>query len=305
MPRWISEVVRPMYANKFRTWYCAALMLSFGLFPARAEAQRRVHSTDDSIGYERDFLRVFYPELNGRKYWMTIETANHYDESDNTDRRFLVDIGDGAKYAELGCCLLGEMGCVVREVPDDQELGPHPPLAPCPPRPMNQKRLNVDARGAIHPLQYLSSVFVFDSRGRLKGFRAQGSAAQASDSVSKFWEKVQDHPEMTDEELIAAYKKSGAKYAIGDREAFKRDLPLNKLERFVGKVEIIRVDFDATTNERMDKLGAFSGCSVLLLTSSQGTPLKYQARFEATRGALDSLLLVADKDEAMTPRMPK
>jgi hypothetical protein len=297
-----------MYANKFQTWYVVALMLGFGFFPTRSDAQRRVHSMDDSIRYERDFLQVFYPELSGKKYAMTIETANRYDESDNTDRLFLVDIGDGAKYAELGCCLGGEMGSVILpRLPDDKELGPHPPLpsAPSPPKPTNQRRLNVDARGAIHPFQYLSSVFVFDSQGRLKNFSARRNAALASDSVTRFWEKVQNHPEMTDEELTAAYKESGAKYTIGDTEAFKRDLPLNKLEQFLGKFEIIKMEFNSTTEKHMDKLGAFSGCSLLLQTSSGGTPLQYQAYFEATRGALDSLFVVEDRDGASTPKMPK
>jgi hypothetical protein len=178
------------------------------------------------------------------------------------------------------------------QLPDDKDLGPHAPLpaSPPPPNVRPEKPMNVDARGAVHPYQYRSTVFIFDSRGRLKSFVWNRTPSAAD---LRFSDKLVLHPEMTDEELIAAYKETGAKYAIGDRKTFQRDLTIRKLEQFLGKLKILRTEFSITSDERLNKLGDFEICSVFLQTDDTGgNHVEYEADFEPGRGELIGLEIV-------------
>lgn len=265
------------------------------MIPSLSPAQRRAETADDCMSFARGFLQLFYPELSGKNYAITFETASRYDEPvSDANRIFLVDIGDGAKYYVLQCCFGGSMGGIVGapKLPDDKDLGPHQPLPapPPPPKVRREEPMNIDSHGAVHPYQYLSTVFVFDSHGRLKNFVWKGTPSAAD---MRFSDKLVLHPEMTDEELVAAYKETGAKYALGDREAFERDLPISKLEQFLGKLKILRKDFSITTNDRLDKLGDFGICSVFLETDDiDGKHLEYEAQFEPERGELVGLQVV-------------
>jgi hypothetical protein len=208
-----------------------ALSLSTMTAPGAA-AQQRAETIDESMRFAREFLRTFYPEFNGKNYIFNFETYARYDDTGNRDNRiFLVDIGEGPKNQVLKCCLGGTVGALIHfPLPYSWPWGPTP-LPPDPPRPpkvRTEKPLNVDSQGATHPYQFLSAHFEFDSGGTLVYF---GVTKQSGTAVgSKFYDTLRDHPDATDKELIAAYKESGAKYPLGDREAFKRDLPLNKLE---------------------------------------------------------------------------
>jgi hypothetical protein len=130
-----------------------------------------------------DFIHVFFPELSGKKYWVT--------------------------------------------------------------------PLNIDARGAVRPYQYLSTAFNFDFKGRLAGFVVREPL-----KLADFWEN--GHPDISDNEDIAAYKEAGAKYALGDRETFRRDLPIEQLQHFLGKLKVLKVKFIDTSDERVDKLVALA-----------------------------------------------
>jgi len=258
------------FMNARRLTACFTIIsLSFVLaFPSLSPAQRRAETADDCMNFARAFLRLFYPELSGKNYAITFETASRYDEPvGDAERIFLVDIGDGAKYQVLECCFGSTMGGIVGpQLPGDKDLGPHAPLPapPPPPKVRSEKPPNIDSRGAVHPNQYLSTVFVFDSQGRLKSFVWKGPASEA-----------------------------GARYALRDRAAFERDLPFNKLERFLGKLKILRKEFSTTTNNRLDKLEDFGICSVFLQTGDiDGKHLEYEAEFESERGELVGLRIV-------------
>jgi hypothetical protein len=294
-----------MNARQFTVYLSVVILSFFGVLPSPTAAQRRARTTDDCMSFEREFLQVFYPQLSGKKYAVTFETASSYDKPvSDADRAFLVDIGDGPKYYVLKCCYGGTLGGIILapQVFYDKELGPAkpPPAPPPPPKVRPEKPMNIDSRGAVHPYQYLSTVFVFDSQGRLKNFVWDRTASKAD---MEFSDKLVLHPEMTDEELIAAYKETGAKYVLGDRQAFERDLPINKLEQFLGKLKILRTEFSMTTNERLDKLGDFGTCSVFLQTDDKNSPpLEYEADFEPERGELVGLRIVADNKQSSSPK---
>jgi hypothetical protein len=284
-----------MNLKRFGACFSIIILSAVGALASVSRAQRSAETADDCMGFAREFLQVFYPELSGKNYAITFETASRYDEPvSDADRIFLIDIGDGAKYQVLMCCIGGTMGGIVGEprLPDDEELGPHQPLAapPPPPKVRPEKPMNIDSQGAVHPYQYLRTAFVFDFRGRLKNFVWKGPVSAAD---MRFSDKLVLHPEMTDAELIAAYKETGAKYALGAREAFERDLPIGKLEHFLGKLKIVRKEYSITTNDRLDKLGDFAICSVFLRTDDKdGKHLEYEAEFEPERGHLVGLRIV-------------
>ena len=97
---------------------------------------------------------------------------------------------------------------------------------------------------------------------------------------------------MPDAELRAAYNKSGAKYALGDRDALKRNLPVATLETFVGKLKILKINFTPTGDKRIDALGGFSDCIVFL----EGPEQKwYGATFDGFSGELLSLFYLSEK----------
>jgi hypothetical protein len=153
---------------------------------------------DDYMNYERDFLQAFYPELSGKHYFITFEWAERYDQTnDNADEVFLVDVGAGAKFTIVGCCYGGSAGGAVvpLPMPYDKDLGPPKPPVPPPPPPKAEPP---------HPQQYLSSTFVFDSQGNLKEFFGKRELTSPDLDISF---QVRAYPDMTDEELIAAYKK--------------------------------------------------------------------------------------------------
>jgi len=265
-----------------------ALSLSTVSAP-RAVAQQRAETIDESMRFAREFLRAFYPEFNGKNYIFNFETYARYDDPVNRDNRiFLVDIGEGPKNQVLKCCLGGTVGPLIHfPLPYSWPWGPTPlpPDPPLPPKVRTERPLNVDSRGAIHPYQFLSAYFEFDSGGGLVFFAVP--AWSDTGAGSKFYDTLRDHPDATDEELIAAYKESGAKYPLGDREAFKRDLPLNKLEQFLGKLKLVTTKFDASSAERLDELGGFSFCTVLLKTGGKNdSPEEYEASFGSDQGKL-------------------
>ena len=80
-------------------------------------------------------------------------------------------------------------------MPYDKDLGPPKPPLPPPPPPKAEPP---------HPQQYLSSTFVFDSQGNLKEFFGKRELTSPDLDISF---QVRAYPDMTDEELIAAYKK--------------------------------------------------------------------------------------------------
>jgi hypothetical protein len=94
---------------------------------------------------------------------------------------------------------------------------------------------------------------------------------------------------MTDAEIAAELKRLGAKYGPDDKEQFVKDLPLKKLEPFLGKLEFVSVSF-LPLSENRTELGSWPYWMVeLLATQRDGTKLKYHLAFDHFKGDLLSL----------------
>ena len=257
-----------------------------GMLPFPTVAQRQAKTMDEYIAYERDFLHVFFPELSGKKYWVTFETAEGYEPLpgyENAGKNFFVDIGDGPKSQELMCCVGGSVPGV---------LGSNTPQSKPVPLSAKPEPLNLGPHGEVYPKQYLRATFGFDSDGRLFVFGKLPN--KPPNAEPDFLAELEQHPDISDADLAAAYKKSGAKYALGDRETFKQDLAIPPLEQFLGKLQVLKINFLPTENPRIDSLGGFSDCEVYLKGPEERD---YVAVFDGFSGQLVSVSYVSDRDK--------
>lgn len=61
-------------------------------------------------------------------------------------------------------------------------------------------------------------------------------------------EEVDQHPEWSEQQIVARLKAAGAKFGPDDREAFRRSLPLQQLEPLVGRLEVMDYSFSIRTD---------------------------------------------------------
>jgi|HubBroStandDraft_6_1064221.scaffolds.fasta_scaffold20299_7 hypothetical protein len=260
--------------------FLAALLLC----PAVGEAQQTVPATKTYIRIGHDFLRTVYPELNGKGYTITVETFLSYDDPDGVPLRFDLDVGKGAKYSVTGCCFGGYAG----PPPDLASPGACPWLS----SPRRKRPDNVDSEGQVHPEQYLSASFVFDISGRLEHFAAKGSSIENHVADNRLHGLLRCNSAMTDEQIATAFKESGAKYGLNDRDEFRKNLPIPELEKFVGKLEVVSTKFYqlGMGDGEEKELPIWTSCDVRMrATQPDGTQLEYRATFDHFDGRLESL----------------
>jgi hypothetical protein len=139
--------------------------------------------------------------------------------------------------------------------------------------------------GPIHPKQVLEADFSFDSHEHLQSFDAHGTAIGNREAAQAVLAQVEAHPEMSESEVTAAFKKAGAKYGPGDKGALIRDFPYAKLERFLGKLKIVFVSYPYATNR---DIGNESPLWEVTAQASEndGTIITYNLGFEQFKGDL-------------------
>jgi len=226
---------------------------------------------------------------------MTIESSLAYDDQAGQTRWFRLSVGDGPKFAVLGCCLSSSSRGIITapQTPLPPPPGAHP-AAPVPQQaqPQFKRPEEWDAEGAIYPKQYLTTGFSFDEKGRLTGFTAEGSAINDNVADNQIYELVHGHPEMTEAQVVAALKQAGIKYGPDDKEQFTKDLPLQKLQRFLGPLELVSVNFHPLDRTR-SWLGPWPDWTVdVLATQQDGTKLRYHMIFDHLKGDLIGLFIV-------------
>lgn len=220
--------------------------------------------TGNRLRFAQDFLRTFYPDLSGKKYALTVDASTVLDQDWDNISHFNAYIGKYPKWLAL-CCTGGYVG--EKPPPGYQE-------------------------GVNYPEQFLTSGFRFDARGRLESFGAHGPAVGDLEAANKFAEIVLSHPEMTDAQVTAELKKAGAKYGPEDREAFIKNLPIGKLERFLGKLEVTSMGFRPPMENRND-IAIWPYWTVTVKAKQRdGSHLTYELHFEQFKGDLTGLAAV-------------
>ena len=213
---------------KYRCLVALGLLIAV-LFGAVVHAQENPPMTRDNVAWARDFMRTMYPDLNDKKYTLSVETYLPYDRSGTTIEWLRLTIGDGPKGVQRGY----NGGCLYQLTPQpsSKDGQPTPPVLAtdphCPPM------------GPVYFNQLLEGRFWFSKKGHLTNFIAIPASRKEENS---FVDYVLAHPKMTPAEAAAELKARGAKYSADDKQTFIRNLPLAQLGRFLGKLEFVSAD---------------------------------------------------------------
>ena len=281
--------------------FCSVVMVL--AMPGKCFGQQTVPTTKTYVKLGEDFLHALYPELNDKKYTITLETSFRYDDPTDIPREFTLDVGAGPKSSVLFCCFGGYApGCIPFKIPDPMTPPPpHPPTPSCPPgtTPNDAMRpKNADREGKVRPEQFLTSYFSFDVQGRLVSFNAHGSATANHEAHTQLYEALRSRLSATlrptDAEIRKLLAESGAKYGFEDKKRFRDNLPVKELENFIGKIEVLSLEFEPIASgwgdDPVNDLGVWSFVIVLMsATQKDGTKLTYRAFFDHFSGALTDL----------------
>jgi hypothetical protein len=237
-------------------------------------AQTPPPAAKNQLVWTQQFLKMMYPKLNNGKYTMSVETSIPYDQPADSLSWMVLYVGEGFKHAVLrvqgGCS-----GSVVSSIPPPHESE------------KNTKKVNVeDCRpGPVYPRQFLTAGFRFDQSGHLSSFTADGPAIQENDANKN----LAYDAEMTDADIIAAIKRSGAKYGPDDKGELIRNLPLKELEHFLGKLELISVHFHPLRPDRANLPNWPDWTVKLRAARFDGTTAEYKMTVDHVTGDLTGL----------------
>jgi hypothetical protein len=274
-----------------------SLAMAFAM-PVKSFAQDTIPTTKTYIKLGEDFLHALYPDLNDKKYIITVETSFRYDDPTDIPRAFTLDVGTGPKSLVIACCFGGEAGGpLTMKIPDPLEWGPPSP-PPCPPAPACPlyatprypvRMKNVDKEGQLRTEQFLTGYFSFNVQGRLVAYSAQGSATTNHEADNRLYESLRSRSRLTESEIAKILRDSGSKYGFKDQKQFRDELPIKAIERFIGKVELISLDFEpinsSWNSDPVNELGVWSNVVVLMkAVQKDGTKLTYRAFFDHFAG---------------------
>lgn len=242
-----------------------ALVLLLGITVCTpALAQEPVPVTKNYVAWASEFLRAMYPNLNGKGYILTLESAFNFDQPGAPLIPRVLYIGEGTEYVSrgdpVGCCF-GYMA--------QPPKGFHP--------------------GFQHPKQFLRASFDFDGHDRLQSYSAEGSEVGNPEAAWSFTKQWRDQP--LDADSAAAFLKehTGAKYGPTDVEQFTKDLPLAKLEPFLGKMKVLSVGFPAL-DRNLNNLETWPWWEVTATAMQKdGSVIRYKLRFEHFKGDLTDI----------------
>jgi hypothetical protein len=285
-----AKIIR---SNRLPIWMLLTVAtVTFGA-PLYCYGQRPEPAATDHIRFAKEFLKAFYPNLNGKQYTLSIKTVLPYDNLQSTPDYLLVYVGAGIEFRPISCCLGGIASAPPPPWPP--KLGPPPPISPMPQHPsFNTDRIEYDSQGYGYAKQYITTAFYFNKDGRFDGFSAEGPATANRDTGIKLYELIKTRPGMTREEVVDELKRAGVKYGPDDKEQFVKDLPLGALERFIGKVELISVSFSPLEEDRTN-IGQWPDWHVRACAGGidGASKLEYQILFDHFKADLISLRVVS------------
>ena len=88
--------------------------------------------------------------------------------------------------------------------------------------------------------------------------------------------------------MVAALKNAGAKYGPGDKDQFIKDLPVQKLQRFLGKLQVLSVTFQPLSEDRFNA-HIWPLWQVKAKADTGSGKLTYEMTFEQFQGELLSV----------------
>jgi hypothetical protein len=270
-----------------------ALVLAFQ--PSAAQSQRRPRN-GNYVAWAREFMRAMYPDLSGKKYFVTVQGGARYDEPDELLRSFKMYVGNGplgtVKERKVGCLFLQKSGESLNQFPappspktgDGEKATPQAP--PCYGNPTPYA-----AMGSydVYAEQFVTVDVLFAKNGKLLRVLSDGVGLGNVEKSRELDKLAADHPKMTVPEFVTALKKAGAKYGPGDEKEFIRNLPLAKLEPFLGKLKLISVDFVPLSEDLFNARDWPKWEVKVEARQSNGAIVIYEMTFDRFKGDLISL----------------
>lgn len=151
----------------------------------------------------------------------------------------------------------------------------------------NPSVLTADPRcppnGTIYFKQFLEGKFWFDAEGHLTNFIG---TRRSHDEENAFASYILEHPEITRAEAITELKKRGAKFGPNDKAAFVQNLPISKLETFLGKLEILSVEIPIWSDYRPNPATWPDWTVIVRATRADGRQTLYELGFDQFNGEL-------------------
>jgi hypothetical protein len=234
---------------------CSLICIFLLSVAASTFSQRKIPVNQETIlTFAHDLVQVFYPELLDNKHRLSLCVTTPGD----------------ASWLELGGVYFTVTPAEV--YPLRKLISSHP-----------QTTDHVVLGGSIWlpPMEY----------GRVQEMHAYSDAVHEQ-QVEDLRQLVESHPDWSNAQAVNALKQAGARFGPDDKEAFVNSLPLDKAERFLGKLKITLVEFNYPDR---DRTGHFAAPALDWTVQAEaelpdGTHPRYGLRFEPFEGKLTSLV---------------
>jgi hypothetical protein len=202
----------------------AILTLVALLLPPGYAGEQMALSCSNHFSEARNFLRAIYPELQGEGL------AVRYTVSDILD------------------------SSVVPEVNQFSVSVTRTQLAPRIQSSASENSPSTDLVGA-HDV-HLSATFTFDNDGQVVLFSANSRWPGNSEKNEVFRKLIESHPEWPDKKIIELMKAEGAKFGPDEKEALRKELPIEQLQPFLGSLTLKSLQFELR-NDQSENARAF------------------------------------------------
>jgi hypothetical protein len=108
-----------------------------------------------------------------------------------------------------------------------------------------------------------------------------------SEKINALKKLVQANPQWTNEQAVDVLKQQGARFGPDDKEEFLNSLPLEKAEKFLGKLKLVSAEFYPIPDERDEHTSVrFDWHVEAEATFPDGTKGTYNLSFEPFEGKL-------------------
>src|SRR5256885_4703493 len=247
---------------KCKELYSLIVVVLFCSIPA--QVQERPPAEGYTIRKAQEFLRSLYPGLNGKGYVMSLESSQLYDVLSDRVSGFKLFVGAQHKGFIRG--YVG--GYTGRTPPPNYQPGP------------------------IYATQYLNSDFSFDEQDRFIAFSAFGPAVGDPDRLGKIGQILQNHRNMTANQVTGTLIEAGAKFGSWNQDKFLENVRAKNLERFLGKISITSAEFPVPDKENTLP-SEWPMWTVLAKVSwGDGAEITYEMEFEPFKGDLVKLRIL-------------
>jgi hypothetical protein len=233
------------------------LLLTLGISTTLAQLNPPL-SQETVLTFVHDFLQAFYPDLISKGHMLKLSVYHPAEVS----------------WLEIS----GVDFTVNPERPPDYGLVRFGPNGPIPETRPNPESVLLEGDIWLPPLK---------NGSRIQQVHATTMGEKKLDALRKL---VKSHPEWSDEQAVSALMRDGARFGPEEKKAFISTLPLDKMERFLGRIKITSVDFRYPPQGRNEHTSVDLSWDVTAdVLFSDGTSARYVFSFEPYEGRLTYL----------------